>query len=1835
MATLGQAAYRHYAHGVDQTGLGRWSWMEFRGKNEYATRVYTAYRPGGKPCTDSERTTVYHQQKRYLRKHAINVEPRDFFDECLKEELQVQLEDKNIVLMIDVNQNVQTGPFTKTMAEIGLTNAVDKLNDGPLPATHHRGSKPISAMYISACLEATRAGILPKASGVHGDHRNMFIDITANTFFGTYMYMIVSPPMKRLQLHDSRIVRRFKKHTLQHLKSNGMFEIADSLSAKASYPPTKEMTDRMEQFDDQLGRAIACGKKKSRKLRTGNIPYSSMFTKLRDTRRIWLLVRKRKLGQRISCKTIRRLAKKLNIQEPFSLPLQEVNQLLHTAESQYKALTRQQAREGRLKFNEELAAANAAASNEDKVKVLQRIINMEQQREQTIITRKYFPKKGSISKQVDRVQYEHNGDWVEAYRPRAVLDACQNDTKRKYSETSSTPLMQEPLHSLFGNFGETPFARNFQRGLSQLPAQAQSPYVSEMLDYTKLDNNIPRIPIQISADEIKQTWQIVKEHKASAPSGRYNGVYKAMSQDPLLLRILEVSMNLPLQTGYSYQRWNTMIDIMAFKKPDNIKVSNIRSIIISEADWNTIGKLVIAKKMMENAEANEVLPREHIGGRKGRKATDGALTKKLVMDNARLLQKPVAVISTDAANCYDRMLHKFIAMICIKWGIAPQVIKTLLSPLQKARHHTRTAFGDSTTYFQGRNLQGAGQGNTGAAPYWTAVSTVMIEMMKKRGLFASFKSPLEDEEILLALLAFVDDTELFITDDEDNVENLIAKAQLAINTWRELLHVTGGIMRSSKCAWTLLNFESNSNRPLPIDRNPANLSLQDEHGQIRIIDRYDRDFPREYLGIHQTATGEDDAQVKKMLLAIEKWNGMITASKLPPALNLQALMSRIHKTLLYPLPTLTLDREILQKMSNKLYWVSLPKCGIVRTFPISIRHLPHKYQGLQLPDLYIEQETAKLRELISFSYKDSVEWDQLCLGLESLQHFLGLSDIVYNFPYDKFQSLCNHSWIMTQWRFISSQKDMKIQGWRKKKCHQRTHDSFLMEKFAQCPDVTSAILKKLNQCRIFLQVWTISDIVDGAGVKITNKAFRGQIDGSRVSKDKWKKIHRPIETTWATWRKYLHQIYCTEPSERTLHQPLGPWVNEPTQKWQWFYHNSANALYKVLPGHYRCYKMSRECRSNTRLGTASFRLHSIVDPNSVDITSMSRATICNENVIRYETVRSDGWHQVLNQSMVSYSFPYSPQILDRITIEPWMYAQGNLHQYTMDELQAIISKPFRMVSDGSYKDSLGAACVIIEPYDQSAQIIIVCPVPSNCQPLSHHNDPYRCELVGLYVGFHFILQFEKLFSIQMEFTVSCDSDSALLVPSTYRYLNATTPHFDVSGSLLAIRERITSSVRYKTVQGHADEHKPTHELTRTEILNQSCDIIAKTYRATMTTSTPVHFKQEGLSLWINQNKVYNAFNTTIKNKYYEDMAYETLSAKYNWKEGQFHNIDWEAISRAAKLMGTPTLIRISKTVTKTLPVGAVMETRRSWREPFCPRCDEPIETYDHICRCPHPASRKIMGRSIQKLSNWLESVNTEQNLHAELISIISMWTSSSKIPDTSLVLPISNQISIGWNHLMQGRIHRSFASYMDSHFRAINSKMKGLTWVSIFIQKIWTYLFNEQWECRNKVVHGLDKSMKITREHKNLAHDIKQWYKQETREDLLYTDRHLLEQSLTEILKKPTAVKRAWLAEMTLAVSARDASRIREEVYSVNVMQRFLRSHTSNCPIRNRTRTRQQRTKRAISLYKRRKIRVAHERTRQLIANIPGASSRLFRPKRKFLEIHASRTKKKGSKDQP
>ena len=95
----------------------------------------------------------------------------------------------------------------------------------------------------------------------------------------------------------------------------------------------------------------------------------------------------------------------------------------------------------------------------------------------------------------------------------------------------------------------------------------------------------------------------------------------------------------------------------------------------------------------------------------------------------------------------------------------------------------------------------------------------------------------------------------------------------------------------------------------------------------------------------------------------------------------------------------------------------------------------------------------------------------------------------------------------------------------------------------------------------------------------------------------------------------------------------------------------------------------------------------------------------------------------------------------------------------------------------------------------------------------------------------------------------------------------------------------------------------------------------------MTTTFAITFPHEGLSLWIADKKVYTNFCNTIKSEFYAREAQQRLSHKYGWNSDEFNKIDWDALHKSSILLGTPNLIRISKVVTKTLPIGTIIKTR--------------------------------------------------------------------------------------------------------------------------------------------------------------------------------------------------------------------------------------------------------------------------------------------------------------------
>ena len=105
---VGQISHRVLRTGKDPTLLGRWTWIEFGGRDKYRSRFYCAYRPGKKP-PKTKLTTVVDQHLRYIGKNNIPFTPIEMFDnDLIIEVTDVLLQGINIILSIDANENVET-----------------------------------------------------------------------------------------------------------------------------------------------------------------------------------------------------------------------------------------------------------------------------------------------------------------------------------------------------------------------------------------------------------------------------------------------------------------------------------------------------------------------------------------------------------------------------------------------------------------------------------------------------------------------------------------------------------------------------------------------------------------------------------------------------------------------------------------------------------------------------------------------------------------------------------------------------------------------------------------------------------------------------------------------------------------------------------------------------------------------------------------------------------------------------------------------------------------------------------------------------------------------------------------------------------------------------------------------------------------------------------------------------------------------------------------------------------------------------------------------------------------------------------------------------------------------------------------------------------------------------------------------------------------------------------------------------------------------------------------------------------------------------------------------
>ena len=157
---------------------------------------------------------------------------------------------------------------------------------------------------------------------------------------------------------------------------------------------------------------------------------------------------------------------------------------------------------------------------------------------------------------------------------------------------------------------------------------------------------------------------------------------------------------------------------MLEKVPGNINAQKLRAILLLEADFNAMHKIIFNNRLIPRIEAENAIPLEVIGGRRSQAATHLALDKKLIADIANVRKLPMVTICADATNCYDRVAHPFASLCAQYFGLELTYLTVLFQAIQSMKMFLRTSHGISTNYYSdtiGQPFQGVVQGS-GAAP---------------------------------------------------------------------------------------------------------------------------------------------------------------------------------------------------------------------------------------------------------------------------------------------------------------------------------------------------------------------------------------------------------------------------------------------------------------------------------------------------------------------------------------------------------------------------------------------------------------------------------------------------------------------------------------------------------------------------------------------------------------------------------------------------------------------------------------------------------------------------------------------------------------------------------------------------------------------------------------------------------------------------------------------------------------------------------------------------------------------------------------------------------------
>ena len=1250
----------------------------------------------------------------------------------------------------------------------------------------------------------------------------------------------------------------------------------------------------------------------------------------------------------------------------------------------------------------------------------------------------------------------------------------------------------------------------------------------------------------------------MKETTGCRSSFPHFGHFKAPKPFNHGAQVLSSFAKIAFQTGHSFKRWQRCTDVMIPKKAKSLRPEKLRLIQLYEPDFNHQNKL-IGKIAMFNGEETKALAPEQYGSRKKHRAVDQALNKVLLFDSLRYERRAAVLCSNDAKSCYDRVTHVAAYLALRRFGVPKPVLSAMFLTLQKMRHTIRTAFGDSDTSYGGeewcRPPNGYGQGNGSAPSGYAALTSPLLDKMRKEGCTFDISCPLSQSVINLAGFAFVDDTDTGTAAREgESFLSLMHRAQDLIIKWGDALSVTGGALEPNKSDVTIVKFAEEERLPRYIFES-GSLKMRAPNGELQPLKNIAPSEGRMTLGVMISADGSQTNQLEHMIKKSEEWAESIRVAHLPRHISWLALRTTIFKTLGYPLAATCLSESQCKAALSPALRRGLASSGIVRNLDRRVIHAPNHLQGFGLPSLYDLQGYEHIKRILNDGPSKTITGTLIRLNIELTKLETGLGGNLFDTDYSKVEGWIPISWVTSTWEYLSASNMALIEGTPRMPLL-RDGDCYLMERILSLNFFSPSELVSINHCRRFLGLFNLADIATADGKSVRMNCYIHPDHHIRHRLTSWKCASEPPKASeWALWRLAINKAFLSQvdPCSFRLSSRLGKWSLE-LRHWFWFFSPSHKTVLQRREGGFLIYKTNNNNRNLRNTTNSYYPTSSTVEKLPADSTlatvEMINGSLTISGLATAPCTIPPG---LASQNFRNSPADPTPTILRAIqNLHPskrWFFHHCAMPRDGGAAIANLIGSGTTCigVADGSHKDPLSAASFSLASPSLSRQLHLVGSVPTPGGPKEQSS--YRAELTGILA---LILSLELICRANNVTTgsvqLSCDNDTALKWVFGLSAVTCETPDNDVIRSARAALSSLPITCIPVVVKGHRDDHIPFQKLPFLNQQNVLMDNLAKLFRNNLLRRgykpkyRPLPFiDQQQWTLLIDSKPVTSNFYSTVLHHRSSKNRISQLQEK-GFSSTASSLTDWESIGSALRSLPLHRQHWLLKHVSGRSSVGEEMLRRKVWQSDYCPRCSAGSENTSHIALCRAPSAKRIWTGFIENLPEWFDSQNTDSTIKEAILIYLRRWHSGLPFPTQPLLnttpeikSALSAQHEIGWDNFIFGRCATQWTEIQHSHALHLGLRRTGKQWMRHLIKHLWTFLW-DQWEARNDVLH----KNSIAQERQGLA-SLRQTASQEFNKGPMITmtpeERSLWKVSLPTLLDRSPMLLRSWLEKVEAARS--------------------------------------------------------------------------------------------------